>query len=771
MEKLLIINEKPSQFETFKEALGGESGIYKNYRYTLCHSYGHLFELKSPENLVSKENKAKYSNWHDLSCYPWNYEDFIWQKQLKTGDSSKDAEFYKKAFFTIKNKLQGHDAIAIATDTDESGEGDLLAWEIIEAMNWHGKVYRLRFDDSIPSIRKSFDTIIDVTDKRHNGEYLESKGREQFEALTMQLSRIGLQIAENHNYKPSTQRIGRLKSVIVDLIYQRTKARDNYVKKPYFEVKFKDQNSNIFSRKYTDGDLFRYEKKGLGQTDLSKYSASSIIIDNKKIKRQEPLDLPDLGQVGILVGKYGFSDNQILKTYQAMYDHRIVSYPRTETNKIDEDQFAELLPLVDKIASVVGVDPKLLTHRTLRKKHKTEHAEHGANRPWYKVPSSLDEIKNKYGNCGVAIYKEVAKAFLAILCEDYIFERQQAHLEKYPEFKCTINIPKQLNYKAVFNDDELTEKKSDVGIEFTDKADPYLFEGANTKPSKPNKAYILNYLKRKNIGTGATRLKTLSEITEGSDALAKVIKGTYMLTYNGQVQAILCEDTMIASPTITKKLQDGMEAVKNLKIDYTKLPKSVEKIVLHDRPIMERNTSHLNQDHRLLKMNPPKPKFKEKEKVQGVYLGQKISINKTWGSHIFTNKEIKDLFADREISFEAVDKDGNTCPVSGKLAKQNYKGKQYIGFQLDRAKLKQDLAKRKANDPNRATGVFNGKNINFNRVWGGHRFTNEEVQKLLVGETISFKLKNKRGIEYLVSGKLAKQIYKGKSFVGFKKDK
>lgn len=381
------------------------------------------------------------------------------EKRLKKGKTAEDSTFYKKAFGAIKQKLPGHDVIVIATDTDTSGEGDLLAWEIIEATGWQGKVFRLNFDDSIPSIQRSFNIMTDVSNKMQNGDYLESTGREQFEMLTMQLSRIAKIVAYQANYKPNIQRIGRLKSVIVDLIYQRTRARDEYVKKPHYEVKYKDQSDNIFSRKFTDEATFRHSNKTAANQELSTYSNNSVIIDKKEIKKQEPSSLPDLGQVGILVGKHGFKDKEILDTYQSMYDKRIVSYPRTETNKIDEDQFAELLPLVDKIARIVGVDPKLLTHRTLRKKFKTEHAEHGANRPWYNVPKSLDEIRNQYGECGVAIYKEVSRAFLAILCDDYVYEKQTAHLQNHPEFKSSINIPKELNYKLVFNEEELNEEK------------------------------------------------------------------------------------------------------------------------------------------------------------------------------------------------------------------------------------------------------------------------------------------------------------------------
>lgn len=769
MTNLLIINEKPSQFQTFKKALGGEKGTYKGFKYTLCHSYGHLFELKEPAELVSAEKKARYSNWDDLSCYPWDYQDFKWEKILKMGENAADAAFYQKAFSAIKQKLPGHDAVVIATDTDPSGEGDLLAWEIIEAMGWQGKVFRLNFDDSIPSIQRSFDAMTNVSNKMQNGAYLESTGREQFELLTMQLSRIAKIIAYQSDYKPNTQRIGRLKSVIVDLIYQRTKARDEYVKKPYYELKYKDHSGNIFSRKFTDGVTFRHSNKTAAEQELNAYSTSPIVIDKKEIKKQEPSSLPDLGQVGILVGKHGFKDKEILATYQAMYDKRIVSYPRTETNKIDDDQFAELLPLIDKIAKVVGVDPSLLTHRNLRKKHKTAHAEHGANRPWYNVPESLNQIRKQFGECGVAIYSEVAKAFLAILCEDYVYEKQTAHLQDYPEFKSSINIPKELNYKLVFNEDQLEEKTEtdEEPTSFSASASPYIFDGANTKPSKPNKAFILNFLKRKDIGTGATRLQTLADVSQGTDALVKVIKGTYTLTYNGQVQAILCKGTMIASPTITQKLQDGMKAVKNLKMDYRKLPTSVEKIVAHDLPIIKQNAANLRLDKRLAKMKAPKPKFKDK--VRGNYLGKEISFNKTWGNHTFTDLEIQDLLANKEITFQAAGKDGNRYPVSGKLAQQTFKGKQYYGFQLNKEKLQQYLEEKKAKDPNRVFCTFEGQNISFKRIWGGHRFTDEEIQKLIQGEKISFSMTSKRGSTYMVTGKLAKQTYKRKHFYGFKK--
>lgn len=64
-----------------------------------------------------------------------------------------------------------------------------------------------------------------------------------------------------------------------------------------------------------------------------------------------------------------------------------------------------------------------------------------------------------------------------------------------------------------------------------------------------------------------------------------------------------------------------------------------------------------------------------------------------------------------------------------------------------------------------AKGKFNGKLIAFNRIYGTYRFSDEEVYKLLNGETISFV--NNNGIAH--SGYLAEQEYHNFRYYGFKK--
>ena len=62
-----------------------------------------------------------------------------------------------------------------------------------------------------------------------------------------------------------------------------------------------------------------------------------------------------------------------------------------------------------------------------------------------------------------------------------------------------------------------------------------------------------------------------------------------------------------------------------------------------------------------------------------------------------------------------------------------------------------------------------GKVVQFKKEWGGHKFTDEEIEALSNGESITIKgLKDKRGNTYSATGKVEEQKFKGRTFWGFK---
>lgn len=663
----MILAEKSSAFRHFSSFLGGETGNFNNeFDYVMARSQGHLLALKPPEQQVEdKSLKARYASWDDLSAMPWNLHDFAWRKEV----SPKTRKVYNQ----IVKKSKDCDAIIIATDDDPSGEGDLLGGEILQSIDWDKPVYRIRFDSDTSKAKfiKALNERTDFSNEKNQGIYHKGQARERFDFASMQLTRIATTVARKHDYPVRVLPVGRLKSVIINLVYQQMMARAKYQKKPYFEVRFKDQNGNVFERDFSTGDKWRFADKNDADSDIRNYHSSKIKIDSKELKRSAPPALLDLGSLTALVNKHGFSVKKVLSTYQDMYEAGYVSYPRTADKKITDDMFQDFLKNSKKIASVVGVDLSLLTHKTLRKKHAIKHADHGANRPGEKVPSSIDEIKDQYGECGYWIYMILAKSVLALLGEDYVYEQQKAHLVTYPEFKATLNIPKEQNYKLIFDEQEKKSEGNDK--EFADPADPFVYQGQNRPPQKPTLTFLTNYLRKYDIGTGATRSSTIGALSSGKYPLMKENRGEYKLNDTGLVDAALIQHTMIANTKTTKQLYDLMDAVGEGKYDANKVPFLIDQIVKHDMPVMKKNVKTVSQ------VTGVSPQTK-RVKVKGTYKGKEIEFNDSWGGHTFTAEEKRDLLAGKKIKFKYKKKNGNESETSGELKEMSYKGHKYWGY-------------------------------------------------------------------------------------------
>ncbi|MBA1393584.1 type IA DNA topoisomerase, partial [Lactobacillus sp. XV13L] len=307
--------------------------------------------------MVAPDKVAQYKDWTDLANFPWNSTDFTWEKRPK-----KDA---KETLDRIKKAALGHDAIIIATDDDPSGEGDVLGQEIIDYIGWHKTVLRARYVDESPkSLKKALTALTDVSNKATYGQYQKGLARERFDYLSMQLSRIALIAERTADYNVRRQALGRLKSVIIGLINYQLEARQNYVKKPFYEVRFKDAANHVF--KNPAGQ--HYEQQALAKQAATALTLSKIQITSETLKHQAPPQMLDLSHLSVVVGKQGFQSQQVLKTYQKMYQNNVVSYPRTADRKITQEDFNELLPLAPKIAKAVNIDPQLLTQTTCRPK-------------------------------------------------------------------------------------------------------------------------------------------------------------------------------------------------------------------------------------------------------------------------------------------------------------------------------------------------------------------------------------------------------------------
>ena len=744
---ITILTEKPSAAKNFAAALGGKKGTYNGERFEIVNALGHMLELKDPKNQVAKELSEVYRIW-DMDALPWKYDDFAWKKELIR------TKGYKEIMDSISASLKNADEAVIATDVDPSGEGEMLAFEILLHLGWKGKVSRMYFPDESPkSIQKAFAERQKLSaDPMKDGDYVKAITRQRWDYMSMQWTRVATCVAGTCGYR-RILRQGRLKSVMVSLVGDQEDAINNYVKKPYYEVRFKDENGNVYAVKKEDAA--RVSEKDM--LDLSAYKRSDVVVTSSETKRKAPGKLLDLAGMSAALASKGYKPKRILDVYQKMYEDHVVSYPRTEDKKITPEQLSELLPLADKIARVTGVQVELLTHRSARKTHVDEKAgAHGANRPGVNVPQSLAYLKEKYGDEAPAIYELLAKSFLAMFAEDYVFEQQKGYVKDYPEYKGTANVPVSMGYRKVFDDTDTPEDAKPLG----DTAEPFIHEGANKKPEKPTIKWLTKRLEKFNVGTGATRTSTIADITrpDAKTGLMNEKKGVLSLTENGKMSHCLLSGCSIASAEVTEKLFDAMQMIGRFEKRPQEMLYGIDQLIIGDKDVMLKNREEF-----IKRFGQGEETNGPAKKEEGTYIptGERISFKRTWGTYTFTDSELQKLLLGEEIEIEYKDKDGKGRKIRGSFGENKYKGNKYWGFI-------------KTSDDAYITGLFvpTGETVTFKKTWSGHEFTADEAMKLLAGESIAIgAISSKKKKAFRCEGRLEKRKYKGKSFWGFNSEK
>jgi len=671
----LILTEKKSAFDNFVTALGGETGTVNGHTYQLTHAQGHLLEFLDPVDQVAPNLKDKYESW-ELKDLPWNLQDLTWRKKAKNGSAQK---MIKK----IANESRQAQAIVIATDNDPSGEGELLAWEIINAINWRGPVYREYHDDeSKKGIQKALRNLRDISSQEKDGDYIKAILRQRWDFASMQATRVSTTLARSEGYRVKVINQGRLKSVMLAFTFDQLQRIKHYQKKPYYEIKFKDNNGHIYARKVKkeDDELIkkvRHADIKLAKQEQSTYSSpTEVKLLSCTRKKQVPNTLIDMTGIDSAMAAKGYSSTMVEEVYQELYEKHYLSYPRTGDKVITNDQFIELVNNADRIAATINVDQSLLTHRQPREKFVKDSATHGANRPGEKVPETMDELKKaisskseKAQDCAVDIYKLVAASALSILAEDYVYDSYEACVVNYPDFVTHFNQPVEYNYRLIYSEDNLPKQQQPIGS----SAITFIDEGANPKPAWPTKKWLYRRLSaygKYGIGTPATQQSTLAAITS-NNGLLKAKGAKLNLTDTGLMSALIGYNTYIASPKITAQLFDAMDVVAKFEMDPIEVLNTVTQVIKHDIPIMQRNAKHLKD----ILGAPKKVKYEKKEKVMVQFQGKAVQISRKWGTHTFTDQELEDLSAGKIITFKY--KKGN---LSGQLGQSEYKGRKFIGF-------------------------------------------------------------------------------------------
>ena len=687
-----ILMEKPSAARNGQAAWGGASGIFNGEQFVIAHARGHLYEFTAPHQMVDPALATKYRTW-DLANLPWDLDDFSWALEAVNDTASVRDD--------MKAKLSACGEIAIATDNDPGTfEGDAIAIRAIIGLGLDKpgvKFSRLFFTDESPtSLQQAFVNRTPIMSLADYPPFKTARYRASFDFASQQWSRIATNMARASG-KDIVPRQGRLKSAMVKLVGDQLKAHNDYVRRPYWTNRFRDENGVM----YANPEEPRFDRKSQVP---QQYTASPVVPDSTTIKQTPPPRLLDLAALSSMLVGQGVKAKFVLETYQKMYEYTtpwsgpgpasggVLSYPRTEDKTITPAQFNELAPLIDRIAAVLGVEVKHLTHRAPRTTHVRPQGAHGANRPGPNVPPSLDAVEQKFGKTGRLIYETLGRNYLAMIAEDYVYEQQKGHVGKYPAFTGTANVPRSAGWKAVFDPDagdDPAEKAArdsyDIGSSngkgLGTMAEPFVFEGANKRPEHPSMKWLMKQLEKRDVGTGATRTSTYSEVTStGTKYPLLVEKGRKLaLADAGEMSWLLLPGTHIGDLALTEKVYADMRDIAKGTATAEERLAHVADWVREDIAVMQKNAASMRATLGL----------KEQVvsgRVDGVWQTapggpKQVAFRKIWSGHEFTADECDRLLAGQTISFQATNKTGTPYTATGALAVGEFKGRKYVGFQ------------------------------------------------------------------------------------------
>ena len=404
MSKPLIIAEKPELARSIAEALNVEGkeidGVLENNQYQIVSAFGHLLQLKEPEDI-----DEKYKDRNDLTLLPVYFKN--WEK-VPTKDrvvfgKKQDNSYIRKRLQKIGTLLANADTVIHAGDPDD--EGQLLIDEILQYFHYQGKVLRVLLNDNLKeNIQKQIHRL------EENSKYIpigNAAYARQMADMCFGISHSRL--ASIRLNKPLT--IGRVQSPTLNLVVVRDEQIERHEKRKYYALSslVKCQNHKIRfifqpSKEFLDGEDKVFDRKKLEHLyDNKKGKEVHIHFQSKVQEQQPPLPYNATELQADMNGKYGYSLSETLKITQTLRDkYKAITYNRSDCQYLKEEHYEEaphLLPTILKnLGESIPVDPTIHARCFDDKKVSAHHAIIPQNRYL-----DLSQLSEKEKNVYVAI--------------------------------------------------------------------------------------------------------------------------------------------------------------------------------------------------------------------------------------------------------------------------------------------------------------------------------------------------------------------------------
>ncbi len=439
---IVCIAEKPSVARDIARILGAnvsKDGYMEGNGYQVTWTFGHLCELKEPNDYMT--------NWKfwTLAALPMIPQRF--------GIKLIPGESIERQFKTIERLYSQAEMIVNCGDAGQ--EGELIQRWVMQLAQVKCPVKRLWISSMTDeAIKEGFNNLKEQNN--YESLYLAGLCRAIGDwVLGMNATRLYTLMYGRNRQVLS---VGRVQTPTLALIVNRQKEIDHFKPEPYWVL------STIYRDTLFTATSGKYLSKEEGEKDFATIDGKPFMVTSvqKKQGKEMPKQLYDLTSLQVDCNrKFGFSAEMTLNLIQGLYEKKLTTYPRVDTQYLSDDIYPQCpnilngvsqmttagkKPYLDIIKTLAGMAAKLPKPKRVFDTSKV--TDHHAIIPTGQVATGLTNFELK-------VYDLIARRFIAAFYPDCKFSTTTV-LGKVDqvEFKTTGKEILDPGWRAVYSKDE-----------------------------------------------------------------------------------------------------------------------------------------------------------------------------------------------------------------------------------------------------------------------------------------------------------------------------
>lgn len=424
MSKFLVIAEKPSVAQSYAKNLSAykrEDGYLEGESCIVSWCLGHLAEYAQPE-----EYDPKYEKWQfdDLPILPE-----AWKLKV-----SKDK---KKQFEVIKTLMNRSDVEYLVNGCDAGREGELIFQRVYVLAGCRKPVKRLwisSMEDA--AIQKGFQTM--KSEEEYKNLCMAAVCRAQADWL---IGMNGTRAYTTRYFKRLV--VGRVQTPTLAMLAERQERIEHFQKEAFYKVALTDGKLTVVSENIAN------EEAAELLVALCNGSTAVVTQMKKERKKSFPPKLYDLTSLQREANRYfGYTAKRTLDMLQELYEEKLVTYPRTDSQFVTEDMKDSVEELVEKMPVLLSfVDYGQLGHGIKRVINNAKVSDHHAILPTKEVvEKGIADLPADKKNLMMLICQQLVQA----TGEEYLYEQTDITVKcQEHDFKARGKIPVQMGFKEV----------------------------------------------------------------------------------------------------------------------------------------------------------------------------------------------------------------------------------------------------------------------------------------------------------------------------------